>query len=202
MILIKKRTNIYFVHIPKNAGNSIRKVCEEQNVKIISHNIRKRSKRLLAAHRRNNTNIHAFCVSRNPYDRIVSAYHYLLKDGKNKTREDNLERDQFIKPYADFKDFVKKGLQEASEKQLHFLPQVFWIRNNDGHPEVETALRFENLQEDLNAFCEKMGMPPKTLNVVNSSSRKKNWEGYYSEETRNIVSDIYHEDFEYFEYEK
>lgn len=40
------------------------------------------------------------------------------------------------------------------------------------------------------------------LNVINSSSRKKNWEGYYSEETRNIVSDIYHEDLKYFEYEK
>lgn len=201
MIFTEKRHNIYFVHIPKNAGNSIRQVCKEQNIKVISHNIRKRNKRLLAAYR-SKKKLHAFCVSRNPYDRVVSAYHYLLNDGRNKTKADNLERDIFVAPYSGFEDFIRNGLKEASQQQLHFLPQVFWVRNREGDPEVETALKMENLQEEFNAFCSQMGINSQNLQVVNTSSRKEEWDNYYSEETKKIVAEIYQEDFEYFGYHK
>jgi len=192
---------IYFVHIPKNAGNSIRQACMAQNIKVVSHNIRKRNKRLLAAHRRNN-DLHAFCISRNPYDRIVSAYNYLLNDGKNKTKEDNIERDIFLKPYADFTDFIKNGLAHAAKNQLHFLPQVFWIKNHNGEPEVETVLKMENLQDELNAFCHQMGLPPQKLAITNTSPRNNSWEEYYTPETQKIVADVYHDDFDFFDYEK
>jgi hypothetical protein len=195
------KKNLYFVHIPKNAGNSIRQACKKQNIKVVSHNIRKRNKRLLAAHRRKK-DLHAFCISRNPYDRIVSAYNYLMKEGKNKTKEDNIERDEYLKPYADFTDFVQNGLAHAAKNQLHFLPQVFWIKNHSGKPEVETVLKMENLQDELNAFCNQMGFPPKKLDITNTSHRKNTWEEYYTPETKKIVAEIYHEDFEFFDYEK
>jgi hypothetical protein len=40
------------------------------------------------------------------------------------------------------------------------------------------------------------------LEIENSSTRKRNWRDYYTEETKNIVSEIYHDDFEFFEYKK
>jgi len=194
-----KNRHLYFVHIPKNAGNSIRPICRKENIKVITHNIRRPNKRLLAAYR-SKKNIHAFCVSRNPYDRVVSAYFYLLNNKKHK--HDIADREKFIDPFDGFTDFVKNGLQQAAENQLHFLPQVFWVRNSDGYPQVETVLRLENFQEDLDTFCHKMGIPLKKLKVVNTSDRNKKWEEYYSVELKETVSEIYHEDFEFFEYQK
>lgn len=193
-----KNRNLYFVHIPKNAGNSIRPICRKENIKIITHNIRRRNKRLLAAYRKNKY-IHAFCISRNPYDRIVSAYFYLLNNKKHKY--DIADREKFIDPYSDFNDFVKNGLRIAAKNQLHFLPQVFWIRNQEGVPEIETVLRMDNLQNDFNRFCQKMNMNLYQLEITNVSDRKK-WVDYYSEETKEIVAEIYHEDFDFFDYRK
>lgn len=196
--MLGKKRNLYFVHIPKNAGNSIRPICRKENIKIITHNIRRRNKRLLAAHR-GKKKIHAFCVSRNPYDRVVSAYYYLLN--KTAHKHDIADREEFIEPYTGFFDFVKNGLFEAAEEQLHFLPQVFWIRNKEGNPEIETILRMENLQHDFDKFCMKMNLRNYKLDITNTS-RRKSWQNYFNEESRRIVQDIYHEDFEYFDYEK
>ena len=190
--------NLIFVHIPKNAGNSIRPICRKENIKVISHNIRRRNKRLLAAHR-SKKKVHAFCISRNPYDRIVSAYHYLNNGGRNK--HDLKEGKMYVQKYENFKDFVVNGLDEAAENQLHFLPQVFWVLNKDGKPEVETVLRQENLQEDFDIFCNEIDLEPKKLEITNKSNHD-HWEKYYDDETKQIVAEIYHDDFEFFSYEK
>ncbi len=188
---------IYFVHIPKNAGNSIRLHCKNMKIKVISHNLRKKRKRLLGSFRRKKP-IHAFCVSRNPYERIVSAYFYMLK---SESKDDQKERDIYVTQYKDFRDFVRYGLKKASDNQIHFRPQVFWILNNQGIPEIETVLRIETLQSDFDAFCKNMGLQPARLEIVNQSEHK-DWEIYYDEELKDIVSGIYHADFEFFNYEK
>lgn len=163
---------------------------------MITHNIRRRNKRLLAAYR-GKKNIHAFCISRNPYDRVVSAYFYLLYNTKHK--HDITDRKKFIDPYTGFTDFVKNGLQEAAGHQLHFLPQVFWIRNREGIPEIETILRMENLQNDFNLFCEKMNLKQRQLELTNTSQRK-HWKDYYDSESQKIVAEIYRDDFDFFNY--
>lgn len=196
--MFRSRKGIYFVHIPKNAGNSVRSLCEKENIKVISHNIRKRNKRLLSFYRKKNK-LHAFCISRNPYDRLVSAFHYLSEGGMNK--EDYADSETYLTPFFGFDDFVKYGLKKASREQIHFLPQVFWIQNHEGGPEVESVLRLENLQNDVDSFCNKMGFSKWDLNITNRSNRS-NWERYYNSETRKIVSEIYNKDFQYFNYPK
>jgi len=196
--MFKSGKGIYFVHIPKNAGNSIRPHCDKENIKVISHNIRKRKKRLLSFYRRKNT-LHAFCISRNPYERLVSAYHYLSEGGMNK--EDSADRETYLKPFSGFYDFIKYGLKRASREQIHFLPQIFWIENHEGRPEVESVLRLENLQNDIDRFCKKMGFKKWNLNITNQSNHF-NWKKYYNPETRKIVSEIYNKDFQFFNYPK
>ncbi|MBN1987268.1 MAG: sulfotransferase family 2 domain-containing protein [Prolixibacteraceae bacterium] len=197
-MLFSSKQKIFFVHIPKNAGNSIRPLCRKEGIKVITHNIRRRNKRLLAAHR-GKQKIHAFCISRNPYDRLVSAYYYLKE--KTTHKHDLLDREKFISKYNDFDDFVRNGLEKASKEQLHFLPQVFWVLNSAGKPEIETVLRMENLQKDFDEFCKIMNLRNYKLEVTNASKRRS-WEEYYNEETKKIVQDIYHDDFDFFDYPK
>ena len=196
MLLFSKK-KIFFVHIPKNAGNSIRPLCRKEGIKVITHNIRRRNKRLLAAHR-GKQKIHAFCISRNPYDRLVSDYY--LKE-KTTHKKDLADREKFIAQYKDFDDFVKNGLEKASNEQLHFLPQVFWVLNEKGNPQVETVLRMENLQDDFNEFCRMMNLGNYDLQTTNKS-KHKHWQEYYTNETKKIVQEIYKEDFNFFNYEK
>jgi hypothetical protein len=153
---------------------------------------------LLAAHR-GKQKIHAFCISRNPYDRLVSAYYYLKE--KTSHKHDLLDREKFVSKYNDFDDFVRNGLEKASKEQLHFLPQVFWVLNSGGTPEIETVLRMENLQKDFDEFCKMMNLRNYKLEVTNASKRRS-WEEYYNEETKKIVQDIYHDDFDFFDYQK
>jgi len=197
-MLFSLKPNIFFVHIPKNAGNSIRPLARKLGVKVLTHNIRRKNKRLLADYR-NKRKIHAFCISRNPYDRLVSAYHYL--NNKTVHREDLADKEKYVTPFVDFDDFIKNGLAQAAKEQLHFLPQVFWVRNAEGKPEVESVLRVEHLQGDFDRFCEKMKLRKFTLQVTNASKRKS-WQDYYSEETKAIVQQVYRDDFEFFNYEK
>ncbi|QGY47263.1 hypothetical protein GM418_27440 [Maribellus comscasis] len=197
-MLFSSKRKIFFVHIPKNAGNSIRPLCRKEGIKVITHNIRRRNKRLLAAHR-GKQKIHAFCISRNPYDRLVSSYYYLME--KTTHKDDLADREKFVARYNDFDDFVKNGLEKASEKQLHFLPQVFWIYNKNGDPEVETVLRMENLQKDFDEFCKMMNLRNYKLKITNAS-KHKSWEEYFTPETKKIVQDIYSDDFDFFDYKK
>lgn len=196
-MLFSSKAKILFVHIPKNAGNSIRPLSRKEGIKVITHNIRRKNKRLLASYR-GKRNIHAFCISRNPYDRVVSAYTYL--NSKTEHKEDLADREKYISPYSDFQDFIRNGLEKAAAEQMHFLPQVFWIKNKDNKPEIDSILRMENLQEDFNAFCKKMNLRQYDLKTTNVS-KHRSWNEYYTKETKNMIRRIYHEDFQFFDYQ-
>ena len=74
---INDKYKIIFIHIPKNAGISIeealfdKKIGHKSILQFESHNLKKYHEYF------------KFTVVRNPYDRLVSAFHFLKKGGRN-----------------------------------------------------------------------------------------------------------------------
>ena len=115
---------------------------------------------------------------RNPWDRAIS--YYFWKCGRNAL---------FSK---------KKFLKFIGYKPLKSFYNYFVDNNNS--LSFDFYIRFENLQQDFDVVCDKIGIPRQKLPHVNKS-KHKHYTEYYDDETRQIVAERYAKDIEYFNYE-
>ena len=195
--MINHKHKFIFIHIPKTAGHSIERAFgawtgkDKINYGIGMDSIRRRPIQhynLAQLERYNfispteNSTYFKFCFVRNPYSRIVSAWKYLKVQKWSKVSED-----------TSFKKFVKKY-----KKNLHAKTHCHWTHTN-GVKNIDFIGRFENLQEDFNVICNKIGIPTKKLPHINKTNHKHYTE-YYDDETREIVAKKYAKDIEYFGY--
>lgn len=121
---------------------------------------------------------------RNPYDRLVSCYYY---NGKNK---------KFT-----FHDFVLNRLEDQIELNnkkgfsvSHFAPQINFCKIDDYR--VDHIIKLETFVSDL----KKINIDVK-YNASKTVSRKEDYNGYYNQKTKDLVYQLYKEDFEYLNYE-
>ena len=130
-----------------------------------------------------------FGFVRNPYDRILSEFKYAKRI--------------YSKFKKDFKYFVKRpwgNSRRHSTIKQHIRPQYEFLYDADGKCMVDFIGKFENLQQDFNIVCEKIGIPQQQLPHKNAS-KHKHYTEYYDEETKQIVAEKYAKDIEYFGYE-
>ena len=110
-----------------------------------------------------------FGTVRNPWDRWVSWWKYGQKSKHITLKELLLSR-----PENHYLDFF------AGAKDLF-------------------VIRFENLQQDFDIVCDKIGIPRQQLPHINKT-KHKHYTEYYDDETREIVAQKYAQDIEYFGY--
>jgi hypothetical protein len=122
-----------------------------------------------------------FGFTRNPWDKVVSARHYLIRRGYKWVQ--NMSLSQFLKR----KNFDTFWLGLAMNT-LDFCDGCDFIG------------KFENLQEDFNTICDKIGIPHQQLPHINKTNHKHYTE-HYDDETKQIVAEKYAKDIEYFGYE-
>ena len=140
-----------------------------------------------------------FTFVRNPWSRMISNYIYWttnparisqLSDVWQMTRANNGNLwKRKIENLNDFLDMTKKL------NNHHWEPQINFCKNF----KMDFIGRFENLQQDINIVCDKIGIPRKQLPHTNNS-KHKHYTEYYDDETRSIVAERYVKDIEYFGY--
>ena len=123
---------------------------------------------------------------RRPYERILSCYYY---NGKSKKHT--------------FEEFVTHHLEEHRNVNMrkrfsvsHFSPQHFYT-NLDSY-KVDHVLR----QENLNDEAKDIGIKVKYKHSKTISTKNINPMDMYNNKTKDIVYNLYKEDFELFGYEK
>lgn len=172
-----------FIHIPKCGGNSIKYYFREMNKD--SHVFAKTIPKEVFE------SFYSFTFVRNPISRCLSAYYFLLKGG-TRNFSDLRDRSDFITKHKNFEDFVDNGLDEASMKQIHFIPQVRFVENRV----FNFIGRFENFLEDFNELCFELNLPFEKMVVKNKSLHPAQSE--LPERTVRKIKEVYREDFNKF----
>ena len=125
-----------------------------------------------------------FTFVRNPWDWQVSLYHYILENPENHGYEKTMKM-------GSFRNFV------FSREKLSFT-QTSCLVDESGNLLVDFVGKFENLDQDFQSICRKVGIAA-CLPHINKSKRT-DYQDYYDAETRDLTARLYAEDIERFGY--
>jgi len=186
-----------FVHIPKTAGISISKALFGNRAG--RHRTISDYKKIFSYS--DFSNYFKFTFTRNPWDRLLSAYNFLLKGGM--TKEDKAFSDIYIQPYKNFEHFIEEGLfEEKIINWKHFKPQYKFICEKHSYtPLVDYIGSFENLNNDFDYVKKKLGIDKKVDLPFANNGRSTNYKNQYSKRSRDIVASLYKKDIEIFNYD-
>ena len=127
-----------------------------------------------------------FAFVRNPWDWQVSLYHYARSNP-------NTHQTAEYRALDGFEDYVRWRLEKGQRTQKSF------ISNLDGQIIVDFVGRFETLNRDFQAVCDKIGITA-ALPHINASERTR-YQDYYTPETRDAIGELFEDDIEAFDYE-
>ncbi len=133
-----------------------------------------------------------FAFVRNPWDRLVSAFHNFTQ------QEEHFEWSDPLRRYPDFRSFCLDFPTSRWPEWIHFRPQLYFL-SVDGRLAMDFVGRFERLEADFETVRRTVGLDPKRLAYVRPS-RHEPYLDYYDETTRAIVGEVYAADIEAFGY--
>jgi hypothetical protein len=181
-----KHKTIFF-HIPKTGGNSIYESLFSKEV--WGH--RDVSYYRFVFGRKKFNRYFKFCLVRNPYQRVYSAYCFLKKGGMNEN--DQLFNSKHLSQYNSFEDFVINGLAKKEIiNWVHFKPQCSFIQDKKGKIVVDFIGKLENMEADFNQLKKILKKENATLSHLNKNKKD---EIELSNSSKHIIETIYKEDF-------
>ena len=199
--MVSHKHKFIFVHIPKCAGRSLKEYLKENCGNEPINSGHRSLHVLLKNFSLKSEDYYKFTFVRNPWDRIVSLYSFWLNQTPNSVfYQWDFKQVDFIKnKNLSFIDFVK--LIPFNDSVFNEKPHLHpYIDHFMGDPTSFSFIgRLENLQQDFDIVCDKIGIPHQQLPHKNKS-KHKHYTEYYDDETRAIVAEKYAKDIEYFGY--
>lgn len=201
--MISHKYKFYFQHIPKCAGTSIANHFEQLHIRTNSID-----QLIFNGHEPyrdavkgfDYKNYYIFTFVRNPWDRVVSLFHYrkwMVTDGYHPAHWPPAE--EILND--NFKTFIHKDSLNTNES-IHYLEEPCfhhtWLAN-DIISKFNYIGKVETAQEDFKNICNDLKINDHDLPHVNKSNHKRYIE-YYDEETKQIVAEKYAKDIELFGY--
>jgi len=214
MSLYCKKYNYIFIHNPKTAGTTMANLLERVGS---SKNSGHRS---IESYKKEGIDLEStfkWGFSRNPYDRLVSAYRYHLAHITTFSKKGL--RPEWTKT---FNDYIVNLTDIQAASILHVKEQRHFLCI-EGTPSLDFVGKYENLHDDWKYVCNKIfnkvpelenrnqgrahGHPALPLDHMLGLQRQKSFNKheehlqYYTPEMIERVNQIYAKDFEIFGYE-
>ena len=205
---ISHKLKTIFIHIPKNAGESIENALgiygmdENDPTKrfwgVINNSIV--LQHLPANDLKNNLsddiwkNYFKFDVVRNPWSKAVSEYNWYLRYGP-KISFINWSKSLFYR--------LKINSMIHILETGHNLEQYKFIFDNNGKKLIDEIIYFENLSKNFDEISLKNAWNIKLPHLESTKSKdKRDWRSFYCENSLDIICEIYKKDIELFGYSR
>ena len=175
-----------FIHINKSGGTSIERALN------LAFEHRTALEKIEQIGRRRWDRRFTFAVVRNPWDRVVSQFHFRISENQTDLATNPLE----------FKEWVRRAYGEQDPAYLAppkmFIPQLDWITDADGTVLVDFVGRFENLKRDFEEVCRRLGKQVELPHL--KATKRRPYQEYYDEETVEFIRAWYQKDIDCFGY--
>jgi hypothetical protein len=200
--MISEKYQATFIHIPKTGGSTISSALSQNTFKYLPERINKHKCSALDPHEwtikhsriheldTRYQNFYCFTFVRNPWDLMVSSYSWWTQKTSLISRK---KYGKLLKQLG-FKSFIISNSSYINECYHKNEGQLYWLNDT-----IDFVGKFENLQQDFNTICDKIGIPHQQLPHKNKS-KHKHYTEYYDDETREIVAERYAKDIESFGY--
>lgn len=192
----EKDARFHFIHIPKNAGQTVRNALYLQPDVSLSEPYHFRYVDVadsLGSH------LKYFAVVRNPWSRTASRFHFGRQNARRWPVDD--PRRMFVEQ-ATFAEFVKQRPifpipghpdQPWMGPLNSWLNQLEWIRDANGNVAC-TCIRMEHLEDDLQGYLNR-SIRFERRNVTRS---RYDYRAMYTDELAEIVGHYFKDDIDYF----
>lgn len=196
-----------FVHVPKAAGTSVRvalepwlerppsgrldKLLSRLHLKpwerryLYEHASAQEARRVLGPEAF--ARLYKFAFVRNPWERLVSQYRFLLSNPDHR-------RHRRVLALGSFGAFARFELKRRRFFQLELLTDA------RGQLLMDFVGRYENLPSDFATVTQHLGLKAKLPHLNRSSAAPGDWRSHYDQPTRVLVTAAYAREAEFFGY--
>jgi hypothetical protein len=211
--VIIERLKCVFVHIPKTGGSSVTKILNPKTpfVSVVSdENLfvgwcpknrmwmqHATMHELNVLYKKNISTYFKFGFVRNPWERAVSDYLWLLRDTPSLMKSESSFL-HYLTESGGFK-YIFKNKGHKSYRGEHIKTQYDFLYDKVGNKLVDFIGRTEYFEKDLKFVLSKIGFGDVTIPREKKSSRL-HYTKYYDEEARAIVDEKYKIDIDTFNY--
>jgi len=182
----KHLLHFIFIHINKTGGSSIERALGAPFQHLTALELRDRLGDRRWADR------FSFGFVRNPWDRVVSHYHYRVKTNQTGLGD---------RPIP-FEEWVVRAYGEQDpaycDQPKMFMPQFRWLCDHEDRQIVDFVGRFERLHDDFAEVARRIGIEASLPHLKRSVHR--DFRELYSAETRDLIGRRFEGDIERYGY--
>jgi hypothetical protein len=133
-----------------------------------------------------------FAFVRNPWDRLVSEYEFLLERPEH-------ARHSRVKKLANFEQFIHMQIPRKDAYQINTLC------NRKGEYLMDFVGKLENLQNDWETVCKRIGidheaLPRRNATEARAANAGRRFQDYYDKSSRDLVARHWAREIEMFDY--